>query len=382
MTANTSCRSGGLYIHVPFCSKKCDYCAFFSAGARIADWPRYVDALVGESLSRKDELNFEVRTLYVGGGTPSLMPPDYFRQLIRRLSEALDFMPENLEEFTIEVNPDDVCPERVKAWKEAGVNRVSMGVQSFFADELLRLGRNHNPDQVIKAWEMLRTEFQNLSIDLIFGIPGQTPEKWEENIGLAAELHPEHLSVYALTYEERTALTLKRDGGNLAEISDEDMERMFLAADKILSEAGYHHYETSAYAQPGREAIHNSSYWHGLPYLGLGPSASSYDGERRRRVNGIRLGDWLNGKYDSEEETLSDSELREEYLMTRLRTANGINLRDFSERFGKEEARQLCRRASGYLDNGLMVSDKAPDGSLRMSIKGMFLLDMVLTDLF
>ncbi len=355
---------GGLYIHIAYCRRKCIYCDFFSAGERIADWHRYVDALCSEFKERIKEMACPLRTAYIGGGTPSLMPADEFS----RLSDFLQPYINNIEEFTIEVNPDDVDEKKLEIWKNAGVNRLSMGIQSFDDRVLTDLGRRHDATTARRAYELARRYFDNISIDLMFGLPGQTIEMWRHDLKEAIDMRPEHISAYSLMYEEGTALTVMRDSGRLEEASDETSEKMFLILIDELKKAGYDHYETSNFALPGYRSMHNSSYWIQKPYLGLGPSAHSYDGKRTRKANRADIRgyiDYWNPRnidkkpndtfYDTE--LLSDEELIEEYVMTRMRTRGGIPLEDFKKRFGEMAYSKIIDKCKALQDDGLLISN-------------------------
>lgn len=357
---------GGLYLHIAYCRRKCIYCDFFSAGDRIADWHRYVDALCAELEDRKQELAYPLRTIYIGGGTPSLMPIEEFF----RLSDALLPYREQLEEFTIEVNPDDVNTEKLEAWKRGGVSRLSMGIQSFDDGLLSSIGRRHDAYTARRAYAMAREWFDNISIDLMFGLPGQTVDMWKDDLSEAISMAPEHISAYSLMYEEGTALTALRDNGKIVETPDEISERMFLILIQSLKNAGYERYETSNFALSGFRSHHNSSYWLQRPYLGLGPSAHSYDGLRTRRANKGDLRGYLDywapmpcdGKSMQnhekreiyEEEVLTDEELRDEYILTRMRTCEGIAFDDFERRFGKSLLKRLKDKSNRLKEMGLV----------------------------
>lgn len=362
----------GVYVHIPFCRRKCLYCDFYSVGERLAPWPAFVDALCREASLRIPASGIlshgSPLTLYIGGGTPSLIPPDEFRRLS---SHLLSIIGEPVE-FTIEVNPDDVSPQMVRTWREAGVNRVSMGVQSLIDAELRAVGRRHSSADAISAFHMLREYFSNISLDLMFGLPGQTVESLARSLDGIIGLSPEHISVYSLMYEERTTLTRLRDSGKLAETPEEDSEAMFRLVCSRLKDGGYEHYEISNYAKPGFRSRHNSSYWAGIPYIGLGPGAHSYDGLRTRTANHPDFKKYLR-KYASENPSSSDSshseeiltdmveilpanveiltedELREEMIMTRLRTAEGLNLPEFASRFGESALNRILAAAQKWL---------------------------------
>lgn len=371
----------GIYIHIPYCAKKCIYCDFYSVGARKAPWADYVSAIVNELHVRIGELRGEkVTTIYIGGGTPSLMPHAHFR----RLAAALCDVAPEVEEFTVEVNPDDVSAGLVDLYKECGVGRVSMGVQSFDDAELKRVGRRHTSMQAREAYALLRG-IGNVSIDLIFGLPGQTPESWESSLAQAIALRPEHISAYSLMWEEGTPLTLMRRQGRLEESPEGWSLAMYSTLTDALEKAGYVHYEISNYSLPGRESRHNSSYWKGTPYLGLGAGAHSYDGRRLRRSNPCDAAaytlhynrDINPGPFFITEE-LSREEIREEYVMTRLRTAAGIDMEEYLRLFGRAALAQLLASARPHLRSGYL----SECGShISLSRDAVMMLDSVTVDL-
>lgn len=377
---------GGLYIHIAYCRRKCIYCDFFSAGERIADWHRYVDALCSEFKERIKEMACPLRTVYIGGGTPSLMPADEFS----RLSDFIQPYINNVEEFTIEVNPDDVNEKKLEIWKNAGVNRLSMGIQSFDDRVLTALGRRHDATTARRAYKLARSYFDNISIDLMFGLPGQTIEMWRHDLKEAIDMRPEHISAYSLMYEEGTALTVMRDSGRLEEASEETSEKMFLILIEELKKAGYDHYETSNFALSSYRSKHNSSYWLQKPYLGLGPSAHSYDGDRMRKANRADIGGYIyywnprnidkklnDTFYDTE--LLSDEELIEEYVMTRMRMREGIPLEDFKKRFGEMAYSKIIDKCKTLQDDGLLISnsDRISLNESAILISDSIILDML-----
>ena len=278
----------GLYIHIPFCKRKCIYCDFYSIAGSPDLMGGYAGALIDEFDNRKDELGGErISTVYLGGGTPSLMPAGLLSKIVSHI--GLD----GVEEATIEVNPDDVAMEYVKELADMGFNRVSMGVQSFIDSELRLLNRRHDAKGARNAVDILkRCGIQNISIDLIYGIPGQTLQSWRESIDAALSLDVPHISAYNLTYEEGTRLTMMRDKGRIKEVGDELCVDMFDALSGLLSDAGYEQYEISNFSKPGMYSRHNSSYWNFTPYLGLGASAHSFDG-RKRRYNPSNLREYV-----------------------------------------------------------------------------------------
>lgn len=376
---------GGLYIHIAYCRKKCIYCDFFSAGDRIADWNRYVNAICLEFKERIKELACPIRTLYIGGGTPSLMPSYEFSRLCDFLKPYIP----DVEEFTIEVNPDDVDEQKLKIWKSNGVNRLSIGIQSFDDKVLCALGRRHNSVIAIKAYELARRYFSNISIDLMFGLPGQSIEMWTRDLKTAIKMQPEHISAYSLMYEEGTALTVLRDNGRLEEASENVSEKMFIILIQELKKAGYDHYEISNFALPGYRSMHNSSYWHQKPYLGLGPSAHSYDGKRTRKANRADIRGYIDywnpysieKKYKGsfyESENLSDEEMIEEYVMTRMRTREGISIDDFRKRFGNNACDSLIRNCKALLNRGLLAFEET---SISLKESSVLISDSIIVDM-
>ena len=349
----------GLYIHIPFCKRKCIYCDFYSIAGSPDLMGGYAGALIDEFDNRKDELGGErISTVYLGGGTPSLMPAGLLSKIVSHI--GLD----GVEEATIEVNPDDVAMEYVKELADMGFNRVSMGVQSFIDSELRLLNRRHDAKGARNAVDILkRCGIHNISIDLIYGIPGQTLQSWRESIDAALSLDVPHISAYNLTYEEGTRLTMMRDKGRIKEVGDELCVGMFDALSGLLSDAGYEQYEISNFSKPGMYSRHNSSYWNFTPYLGLGASAHSFDG-RKRRYNPSNLREYVKlikekgYAYRVEEET--ENQLYNEWVMTRLRTKWGLDINDLGMRFGRhyeKTAAEILEKYSGegdiHLENGI-----------------------------
>jgi oxygen-independent coproporphyrinogen-3 oxidase len=374
----------GLYIHVPFCRRKCLYCDFFSGGASVADWNAYTEAVIEELRQRVDELTATPSTLYIGGGTPSLLPPESFMRLIENICE-LTGKKDSWEEFTIEVNPDDVTPELCAMWRGCGVNRVSMGMQSFDDEELRIIGRRHDSAGGIRAYNILRSNFSNVSIDLMFGLPRQTLDSWRMTVERAISLQPEHISAYSLMFEEGTAMTVLRKEGRLSFPTDDECAKMWEMLSYMLKRAGYRQYEISNYSLPGYESKHNSRYWTSNPYLGLGPSAHSYDGDRVRRSNPTDLRGYLAHYTGSspegrwyEEECLGDEELMEEYVMLRMRMRIGADLNHYTERFGAEAASRLKRNAGRHIKDGSL---EIADGHIRLTDSGVMIADQLILDL-
>lgn len=360
----------GIYIHIPFCKRKCIYCDFYSVGERLAEWKSLIYRYLQELDSRKNEWPQYADTIYLGGGTPSLMPQSAIALLIDELKKRGLFSVQT-SEITIEINPDDVTTERVKMWQELGFNRFSIGIQSFDDTLLQKIGRRHSARQAIDATLLLR-DTGNISIDLMFALPQQSFDSWQSTIQTALQLQPQHISAYALMYEEGTPLTKQRDNGKIQEATDEVYLHMFSMLTESLKRAGYIQYEISNYCLPGYESRHNSSYWSGKPYIGIGPSAHSYDGICTRRANPACINQYMTHNFQTpfyQEEHLNIDELAEEYLLTRLRTLQGIELRDFHNKFPHLpltvlttplKRTELVKIENGYLhltNEGIMNSD-------------------------
>lgn len=377
----------GIYVHIPYCARKCLYCDFYSEGVIRADWPRYIDALLAELRMRRNEIHPDASyTLYIGGGTPSLMPVAEFLRLAKGIHEIVEMVP---QEFTIEVNPDDVTDERCVAWKQAGVNRVSMGVQSLDDKELKAIGRRHDSATARRAYATLRRYFDNISLDLMFGLPGQTPESLRQTLKEMTEMAPEHISAYSLMYEERTALTRMRDMGKVQEAGEDVSVEMFGIVNAELAQAGYERYEISNYAKPGRRSMHNSAYWQGVPYIGLGAGAHSYDGKSTRLYNRPDAHAYIDAmearlpEKVTEVEELTDDELREEMIMTRLRTREGLDLKEYGERFGLQPLIQLMSRARPMVANkSLKVTEAEGVKRLSLTEAGYVISDTIISELF
>lgn len=322
-------RVAGIYIHVPFCQGRCIYCDFYST-TEGEEWKsRYVDALLAELRMRRDELPFaRVHSIYIGGGTPSQLPA---RALAAILNEVCRLFPVDSDaEVTVEANPDDVSPEWLAALSHTPVNRLSMGVQSF-DDALLRLiRRRHTAQQAVCAVEQaVGHGISNVSIDLIYGLPTQTMEQWQADVRQALALDVQHLSAYSLSYEEGTPLWRMLEQGRIEEADEELSLCMYEHLIDSTRAAGFTHYEISNFCRPGRHSQHNSAYWHGVPYLGFGPGAHSYDGMRTRRWNLSDLKGYVQAAGSMpphQSEVLTDDELYDETVMTRLRTSEGLSL--------------------------------------------------------
>lgn len=305
----------GLYVHIPFCVAKCAYCDFYSGPLRLFEAESYARALTRELKARRNEVG-EFQTVYIGGGTPSTMPPEL-------LAPFLALAP---GERTVEVNPEDVTPDYARRLLRAGANRVSMGVQSLVDSELRAVRRRHDAARAVDAFHSLRAEgFRNISLDLIYGLPGQTLDSWRYSLDGVLELGPEHLSAYMLSYEPGTLLYSRLERGEIAETDEDTLCAMYDLLCSRSREAGFGHYEISNFAQPGLEARHNSAYWDMTPYLGLGPGAHSFDGRVRRYVPADLKTYLAAPEKVAKVEEETDAERHNDVVMTALRTARGLD---------------------------------------------------------
>ena len=329
----------GIYIHIPFCATRCIYCDFYSTTLRNKG-DEYVKALAKEMDERKEFLRDEpLQTIYLGGGTPSQLGDACIRQILNAIAERYDLS--QVTEITMEANPDDI--REGQDWGR--VNRISMGVQSMVDDELRLLHRRHDAAQVCKAVKILRDAgIENISLDLMYGLPTQTLESWEYSIDELLKLRPQHISAYNLSVEEGTKLNTLVEKGELTVCDDETcLDMAALLRDKLRA-AGYEQYEISNYALPGYHSRHNSSYWVQTPYLGLGPGAHSYDGQRQRTWNAPRVMEYLQGKRTEEKEILTDIDLYNERVMLGLRTQQGVKLNEEEWNKKKEIIEELIQR--------------------------------------
>ena len=334
----------GIYIHIPFCKSRCKYCDFFST-THLEKRSQYVEALLCEWQDRKHELHDPIRTLYIGGGTPSTLDIDSLQLIVDSLQVN------TVEEITLEVNPGDVTEEKAAAWRKIGINRLSMGVQSF-NDALLQLvGRRHTAQEARKAVAIAQAAgFDNISIDLMYALPSQTMVQWQNDVEEALRLGVQHISSYGLIYEEGTALTTLLEHG-VIEAVDEDTEmQMYDYLVERLTANGYLHYEVSNFALPGRESKHNSSYWNDTPYLGLGAGAHSYDGQTRT-WNVSDLDEYIqqaiNHRLQAEKEELTAEARHMERVMLGLRTNQGVAVEDINMAKAEVHLQQGLLRREG-----------------------------------
>ena len=370
----------GVYFHIPFCKQACHYCNFhFSTSLKYK--AELMEALKKELSLRTNELpTSPLNSIYFGGGTPSLLSPEEIGNLISSVRDH--FTVNEQAEITLEMNPDDYYEGYFEQIKAVGVNRLSVGVQSFIPEELSAMNRAHNAEQALNVLERVQQHFANFSLDLIFGVPGSTMESWEKNIITALSFQPSHISSYALTVEPKTVLAKQVKEQQVQLLPEEMTVQQFDYLVETLTEKGYNHYELSSFAFPGFRSVNNTSYWQGKPYLGIGPSAHSYyQNQRSWNLSNNKL--YINklnaGDLPLEREQLTKIDRYNEFVMTGLRTAEGVALHDIQQQFGDKFA-QLFEE---QVEKHLMVQHLYWDGDVvKVTKKAKFLVDGIASDLF
>lgn len=372
----------GIYIHIPFCKSRCIYCGFYSTTNKELK-ERYVDALIREIHMRKDDFArlgtslspSSTSTVYFGGGTPSSLSVCDIERIVGALESTFNGTP---SEVTLEMNPDDVTKDYIKAVRQMGINRISMGIQTFDDSRLQFIRRRHNASQAEKAVMTIREEgIHNVSIDLMFGFPNQTMDEWVTDIDKAIALHPTHISAYSLMYEEGTPLFRMLQKGEINQIDDETSLAMYTELINRLTANGYEHYEISNFAMPGYRSVHNSSYWHDTPYLGFGAAAHSYNKDTRswnipdlkKYIESIE-----SGVLPSESEVIDADTHYNDLITTALRTREGLNLDDLPQKY-REYALVNARKS---INEHLL---EATDSHIRLTREGLFVSDMVMSEL-
>lgn len=342
-----------LYFHIPFCKRICSYCDFYKVGA-LELLPRVVENLHRELDERSSYLSERrLTSIYFGGGTPSLLQPAEIERLINHAREIFDCS--EVEEITIEANPDDITEEYAETLKQTSVNRVSLGIQSFDDRVLQFMNRRHTGAEAERAVKRLRAiGINNISIDIIFGIAGFGVGHLDESLQRAINLDVEHISAYHLTIEERTRLGVLMRKGEYTPISDEESEQEFLRVHNALCGAGYDHYEVSNFAKPELKARHNSAYWQGVEYLGIGPGAHSFSGDNRTWCTSSAK-EYAEGNFLYEGEELTPTDHLNEYIMTSLRTSQGIDLQHIATKFGAEHIETIERQAKPWIASGALL---------------------------
>jgi len=369
----------GIYLHIPFCKQACHYCDFHFSTSLAKKVP-LLKAIKTELLLRKSEVKEEIQTIYFGGGTPSLLTHTEVSELIDSVREH--YSVSDFPEITLEANPDDLSMEYLAELADSPLTRLSIGVQSFFNKDLKLMNRAHNADEALDSIHWAKTHFENISIDLIYGIPEMTTGRWEENLDKALALEVPHLSCYALTVEPKTALQHFIEKGIVPPIDDALAREHHQLLVQKMTTAGYDNYEFSNFGKPGFYSENNMAYWHGEPYLGVGPSAHSFDGKRRswnvsnntKYIKTIEAGEL---PIEREELTLRDH--YNEYVMTRLRTMWGISLEEVRLRFGMEYYDYLMGQSEDFVQDKLLFMQ---DEHLVVTSEGKFLSDGIASDLF
>ncbi|WP_300726069.1 radical SAM family heme chaperone HemW [uncultured Bacteroides sp.] len=370
----------GIYLHIPFCKRRCIYCDFYST-TQSEKKQAYVEALCNELRLRTAYLQEEpIETIYFGGGTPSQLAEEDFSRIFSTINGHYQLA--DSPEITIEANPDDLTPDYIAMLRTLPFNRISMGIQTFNEDILKLLQRRHTAVQAEEAFRNCRKAgFENISIDLMYGLPGESIETWNRDLDKAISLHPEHISAYHLIYEEGTILWKLREQHKVTE-ADEDLSvNLFTTLIHRLKAVGYQHYEISNFCLPGKHSRHNSSYWTGKKYLGCGPAAHSFDGHSRQ-WNVASLDRYIEsiseGKLPFEVEELDLYTRYNDFVITTIRTAWGMSLLQLKETFGKELSEYCLRMAKPHLEQGLL---EIKDNTLKLTEKGIFVSDGIMSDM-
>lgn len=371
----------GIYIHIPYCRQKCHYCNFFSV-ASSKYMPETIESIRQEALLQNQFLQGSpLKTIYFGGGTPSLISSSLLLKIFETLNSSYVISPG--AEITLEANPDDITPDKLSAWKSMGINRLSIGVQSFRDEDLKYLNRIHTGNKAMECIELAKQAgFQNLTIDLIYGIPTLTDQDWKENLEIAVKLGIPHISAYSLTVEPRTALDVMIRKGRIAPVEEALSVSHFKLLMQYMLANGYLHYEISNFCLPDHFARHNTAYWQGEPYLGLGPSAHSFSGNSRQ-WNASGIPEYIrsiaekNFPFDSEQ--LTDLQLYNEYVMTGLRTMWGCNADEIRQLYGEICHTEFTGRIRKFVDLGQVVKSGQ---QYRLTSAGKFLADGIASDLF
>ncbi|MBO6605695.1 radical SAM family heme chaperone HemW [Psychroserpens sp.] len=370
----------GIYIHIPFCKQACHYCDFhFSTSLKKKN--EMIEAIIIELQLRKQEYTGQtVETIYFGGGTPSLLSNEELQLILGAVDTHYDVIVD--PEITLEANPDDLSVTRIKALAQTPINRLSIGIQSFFDEDLKLMNRAHNSEEARKCLKEATKHFENITVDLIYGIPGMSKERWIQNIEEALSYNISHISSYALTVEPKTALASFIQKGIVDNVNDDEAQEHFHLLIDRLDEAGFIHYEISNFGKEGFFSKNNTAYWQGKSYLGIGPSAHSFDGHNRgwNIRNNTRYIKTINdGMLPMEIEHLSVTDKYNEYIMTGLRTIWGVSLNKVEKDFGKSYKDYVLLQAQPLINEHLLYID---DDKLLVTKKGKFLSDGIASDLF
>ena len=369
----------GIYLHIPFCKQACHYCDFhFSTSLKKKE--DMLRAIKTELLMRKDEISGVVNTVYFGGGTPSLLTIGEIQELLAVVKE--NYRLTEFSEITLEANPDDLEPEKILALKDSPVNRLSIGIQSFFDQDLKFMNRAHNEKQAKESLTMASRHFDNISIDLIYGVPNLSTKRWKDNLKQTFDFGVAHISSYALTVEPKTALDHFIKSGKYPPLDESLAKSHFEILQKETNQRNYIQYEISNFGREGYFSKHNTSYWNGTPYLGIGPSAHSYDGMQRSwniANNAKYVSSIQNEVLPCEKEKLGTEDRINEAIMTGLRTMWGVSLDAIEKNYGKRYKDNILRQAQKHLDQKTI---KLENDHLFITAKGYFLVDGISSDLF
>ncbi len=371
----------GIYIHIPFCKKICYYCDFYFS-LNLSNKAAFVEALLLEIEDRKTYLNHQkIKTVYFGGGTPTVLTINEIKLIFETLQKYHDLS--EVTEITLEANPDDLTVEYLEALKQTPINRLSIGIQSFFDDDLRTMNRRHLAyDAELCVKNAQKLGFNNITIDLIYGLPTLTLDKWKTNIHKALSLNIQHISAYHLTIEKQTAFNKFVKNGTLQLPSEEQSEQQYEILVETLKQNGFVHYEISNFALPGFEAVHNSSYWKQIPYIGFGPSAHSFDGKSRQWnvSNNLKYISLLGSKQNYfEVEYLTKKDCFNEYILTSLRTIWGVDIEYLKNTFPEKYCSIFIAKMESYVLQGNAVK---LGNSIVLTNKGMFISDAILADVF
>ncbi|HEY9364887.1 MAG TPA: radical SAM family heme chaperone HemW [Chitinophagaceae bacterium] len=371
----------GIYIHIPFCKQACNYCNFHFVTS-LNRKNELLNVLLNEIRLQKNYVADEnIETIYIGGGTPSLLNKEELQQLVNQVKN--NYVITHDAEITLEANPDDITNDVLMNWKQIGINRLSIGIQSFFEEDLLWMNRAHNARQARQCIELAQKNgFENITIDLIYGTPLLTDEKWKQNVETAVAYGIPHLSCYALTIEPKTPLHKMIREHKKQDIDTDQQARQFLLLMDWMQAAGFEHYEISNFAKPGFRSRHNSSYWQGKKYIGIGPSAHSFNGHSRQwniSNNNIYIGSLKEEKIPFELEELTPVQQLNEYIMTSLRTSEGINILSIKNKWGEKMAEKILSKIDAFIQQNKMTKNK---DHLQLTKEGKLLADGIAADLF
>ncbi len=370
----------GIYIHIPFCRKACHYCNFHFSTTHH-QIPAMVAAIEKEAILQKHYLKENIKTLYFGGGTPSILSIEDLEKIMFRVKS--EYIIEPTAEITIETNPDDFQIEKLEAWKRMGINRLSIGIQSFVDADLQWMNRAHSSQQAEQCISMAKEAgFDNITIDLIYGTPTLSDEAWKANVNKAIELGIDHISCYALTVEPKTGLDKMIQQKKIEAVDPDKQARHFSLLMQWLAEAGFEHYEISNFSKPGKRSKHNSNYWNGVDYLGIGPSAHSFNGTSRQwniANNALYIQSLNNNEVPYELEMLTPMQQLNEYIMTSLRTMEGLSLEKVRTHWSDHEMDQILQIAKQSIKLGWMIHQHA---HLILTNEGRLMADGIASDLF